>query len=181
MLIFRFVHLLAFIFLLPSCASNNPTFVALAPSINNESIIYIYRPASLSNAVISPMLKINGEDNIKISNNSYSYVQLAAGKHIFKLDLSKRYTGKTELELDVKPQTTYFLKLSTSLKFEKNKPYTRRFDIKPRHKDIALTEIKNIPYTDKNKTDTDKKSTPTTEKTVGSQFSIDKTRNPFAK
>ena len=96
MLNFRFLNLLSFIFLLPSCSSNNSTFVALSPSMENESIIYIYRPASLSNAVISPMLKINAEDITEISNNSYTYVQLAAGSNTFKLELSKRYIGKTE-------------------------------------------------------------------------------------
>lgn len=181
MMILRFVHLLPFIFLLSSCSYNKPTFVALTPSIEDESIVYIYRPSSLSNAVISPMLKINGEENIEISNNSYSYVQLAADKYIFKLDLSKRYIGNTEIELDIKPQRTYFLKISTSLKFEKNKPYTRRFDIKQHHKDIALTEIKNIPYVGENKNQTTKKSSSITEKTKESQFSIDKTRNPFSK
>ena len=181
MVILRLLHLLPFIFLLSSCSSNNSIFVALVPSIENQSIIYIYRPASFSNVVISPMLKINGDDNVEISNNSYSYVQLTAGKHIFKLDLSKRYIGNTEIALDIKPQKTYFLKISTSLEFEKNKPYTRRFDIKQRHKDIALAEIKNIPYTEKNKTDIGIKTTSTTDKTEDSQFSTDKTRNPFSK
>ena len=181
MLNFRLLNLLSFIFLLPSCSSNNSTFVALAPPIDNESIIYIYRPASLSNVVISPMLKINGEGIIEISNNSYSYFHLPAGSNTFKLELSQRYIGKKELQLDIKPQQTYFIKISTSLKFEKNKPYTRRFDITTSQKNIALEEIKDIPYAGKNKIVSATKSTFPTEKTEDSQFTIDKTRNPFSK
>jgi len=166
-----------------ACSVKKTTFTALQPSLEKGSLVYIYRPSSMSNAIVSPDLMIDGEKTFTLSNNSYTYKYLPAGKHIFKLDLSNRYIGKTDYELDVLTENTYFIKASTSLKFEKNKPYTRRFDLTLIPSSIAIKEISKIPRTKENQNTKNKKRVieKPPEGVEDDQFSINKTRNPFSK
>lgn len=180
----KFIILLpALSFLITACSVKNSTFIALKPSLKTGSLVYIYRPSSMSNAMVSPDLIIDGKKSFSISNNSYAYQYLPAGKHTFKLDLSSRFIGKTEYNLEVLAEQTYFLKTSTSLKFEKNKPYTRRFDLMLVPSNIALSEISEIPFIgDKETEKTQKQITDMAPEGVkDDQFSINKTRNPFSK
>ena len=172
---------LAFISLLiTGCSSNKPAFVSVKPLNHTESVVYIYRPNLLSNLIISPELTHNGVKKTSISNNTYTFMRLKPGKHTFKLNLTERYSGTHSLTINIKPEKIYFLKVSTSLKFEKNKAYGRVFSISQIHPDLALNEIQQLAFID-NKQHKSTKKQNAIKAPEDNQFSINKTRNPFAK
>jgi len=181
--IFSSIISVATFFFISGCSVRQTEFVVLKPAGESGSLVYIYRPQSFSNAIVSPDLIIDGKKATTLSNNSYTYRDLAAGNHTFKLNLSNRYSGNTDYKLETLPSKTYFLKVNTSLKFEKNKPYTRRFDIIQLPPDIALEEISEIPFAEDKINSQKEKDTNniTPEGVSDDQFSINKTRNPFSK
>jgi hypothetical protein len=78
--------------------------------------------------------------------------------------------------------------VSTSLKFEQNKPYSRSFNIERIDREIAVNEINKTSYI--GQVDDKGIDTKLEEKTISSesapqagkdQFSISKNRNPFQK
>ena len=162
-----------------------------------EAIVYVYRPASMSNVLVSPALKVNGKPVFEIKNDSYSYLRLAQGSHLFELDLTERYSGIKQLELDVASAHTYYLRISSQLSFQKNKPYIRRFDIslvsaETAQQEIDLKEIEHgeIEQGETNQTlPLEKKRSNAETATVKSdadlpaddEFSISKSRNPFSR
>jgi len=165
------------------CSSNKVTFVAVKPANHTESVVYIYRPSLLANLIITPELIHNGVKKMGISNNSYTFMRLPAGKHTFNLKLPERYSGTQSLTINTIPDKTYFLKVSTTLTFAKNKPYGRAFSISHIPSELALNEIQQLKLTDKSQNKTAKKLKPfnAPEGVEDDQFSINKTRNPFSK
>ena len=90
--------------------------------------------------------------------------------------MDKRYTGNHELVVNPGTQNPVYLRVSTSIKFEMDKPYSRRFNIEQVERNIALREIVKTKYFTKkvkNKEQGKIKSL--------SEFSTLKTRNPFSK
>lgn len=179
--------------LISACSTKTSNFKLTDTVSGKKSIVYIYRPASASNILISPELLINDEKKFEIKSNSYTFINLPPDEHTFKLDLTNRYIGNKEITLKTQAQQYYFLRVNTSLKFEQNKPYTRSFDIEEVSREIAVTEIKIIPSTvdnikqkelvtqenDKHMSTEAAESMPV--QTPDDQFSISKTRNPFSK
>jgi len=177
-----------FIGFLISCASTPPAFVEFESENKADAVMYIYRPASMSNILIDPEVLINNEKISVIKNDSYLIRVLPAGQYTVNLKLTERYTGKQSIDLKVGAAESVFLRINTSLKFEMNKPYSRSFSIERINKEIAVTEIQHTQNSAK------EKNTNINTKTEGAasdknkeenirkdQFSIHKTRNPFSK
>ena len=167
-----------------SCSKKPSNFVEAKPENKTDSVLYIYRPHSMSNIMISPDVLIDGEKKVEIKNKSYFYMLIPQAKHSVKLGLTERFTGVQQLELNVEQGETVYLRVNTSLKFEMNKPYSRSFSIESVDKEQALDEIKKTRYADK-KIETpeldqaSKAKSHDEEKKSG--FSTSKTNNPFSK
>ncbi len=162
-----------------SCIPKTSDFTEVKSEKDTEVVVYIYRPHSMSNIMVSPDLLVDNKKQTEIKNNSYSYILVPQGKHVIKLDLAGRYSGMQMLDLNIK-NTTY-VRVNTSLKFETGKPYSRSFSIEKIKKEIALPEIRKTTHNNgyikkiaKNKLKND-------EAVKKDQFSISKTRNPFGK
>lgn len=174
-----------FIFLfLVGCASQAVVFEAVQPSADKGSVIYMYRVSSLANSMISPKLLLNEQAVFELKNDSYQYSHVASGKYVFRLDLSEKYKGNKKITLNVLPNQTYFIRATSTLGFEMNKPYTRSFDLQLVEPSVALHELANIAVERKSLSSFKKDETQAdsvSEKPEDTQFSIEKTRNPFYK
>ncbi len=169
--------------LLSGCSHQSTKFVPAAPD-NDLSDVYLYRPNSLSNVVISPVVLVNGNKTEGIKNNTYIQYQLVPGKHSFELEVGERFDGNKQISVNLQPGQVYFLRVDTELKFKKNDLYYRRFDILKVENSIALTEIVNCRNVNKDKTETVvTEGTKQQEKTKSGEevYSISKSRNPFGK
>ena len=176
------------LFLIVSCSAKNTSFLEVEPDLNADSVIYIYRPDSMSNIMVNPTVLIDGEKQQEIKNNSHFYVMLSPGKHEVKLQLAERYAGVKKKSLEFLPGQVSYLRVTASLKFEQNKPYSRTFNIERVDREIAINEINKTGYI--GQVDDKKVAKKTEEKTISSeseqevskdQFSISKTRDPFSK
>ncbi|RDH84983.1 MAG: hypothetical protein DIZ80_05835 [endosymbiont of Galathealinum brachiosum] len=167
-----------------SCTKKTANFVEFSPVKESESVLYIYRPYSMSNIVITPDVLIDGKKQAEIENNKYIYLNLPQGEHNIELDLTERYAGQQSLILNIEEGKVIYLRVNTSMKFQMNKPYDRSFSIEEINKETARLEIQDTVYAGKkskkkkeNKVGDSEKQ----EEVKEDQFSIDKTRNPFGK
>ena len=166
--------------------------LAQLPALTEAAIVYVYRPASLSNVLLSPPLKVDGEPVFDVKNDSFSQLKLAQGRHLFELALAERYSGTRQLQLDLESGQIYYLRISTQLTFQKNKPYIRRFDINLVSAETAQAELGPLKI-DQKKTNQNRlldNKQAKTEAEAGKsdadlpeedEFSISKTRNPFSR
>ena len=195
-----YVFILLLIFVLSGCAVKSSNFSVIKPVSGKGAVVYIYRPNSMSNILISPDVLVDGDKKFKIKSSEYMAVYLPAGKHRFSLDLSGRYEGKHLIDLTLADAEIYFLRIDATMKFQMNEQYKRRFDILNVSNDIALTEISACRNSVKKKTtntkvvqtaieaspDLDSMETGTEGVSIladdpASMFSISKTKNPFSK
>ncbi len=168
--------------LISACSSHRSTFTLQQPEVDNSSVIYIYRPASLSNIAVSPQIELDGKKQFTLSNGQHQFIQLPEGKYQFDLALDERYTGNQSLMLKVESQQHYFLRVTTQVKFEKNRPYTRRFDIQRVDNSIALNEIRQTRYGGETQVAAQSRNSGDAQpQPKEDSFSISKTRNPFSK
>jgi len=179
---------LLLLFLIVSCSAKNTSFIEAEPELDTGSVVYVYRPDSMSNIMVNPEVLIDGKKQQVIKNNSHFYVMIAEGKYEVKLQLAERYEGVQKLDLNFFPGQVIYIRVNTSLKFEKNKPYSRSFDIEVVDREIAINEINKTGYI--GQVDDKEVAQKSEEKTISSeaeqevskdQFSISKTRNPFSK
>jgi len=171
-----------------ACTSNKTSFVEVTPSSESEATLYIYRPYSMSNIMISPEIIIDGKKVTDIKNSSHHYFILPQGKHTVELEIDERYSGVQQIDVSLQQAKTVYLRVNTSLKFEKNKPYSRSFSLEVINKETALTEIQATQYADKKKgvnkeaiTDEEEASSEFENVETKDKFTIHKTRNPFSK
>lgn len=181
---FKLITIIITIISAISCTKKTPNFVEASSVKESESVLYIYRPYSMSNIVITPDVLIDGKKQAEIENNKYLYLVVPQGEHTIELDLAKRYTGQQSLMLNIEKGKTIYLRVNTSMKFQMNKPYDRSFSIEEIEKEAALLEIQGTVYAGKDiKTKSEKRlvDSEKQEEVKENQFSISKTRNPFAK
>lgn len=192
---------LPFIWSVSSCASSPTNFSVSKPGIGKGAVVYIYRPDSLSNILISPMVIIDGDKKINITNNSYMDFRLSAGSYQFRIEVSERYEGKHNIDLALNDGEIYFLRVDSKIKFKMNELYGRRFDISHVPNKQALSEIgecQNLAEKQTRKTvyvskeaekdsdgimpeEVDQKPGSILIDDPASRFSILKTRDPFSK
>ena len=171
-----------------ACSTKKSNFVEVKASSESESVLYIYRPYSMSNIMITPEIMIDGEKVTDIKNSTHHYFFLPQGKHTVELEIDERYSGVQKIDVNLQHAKTEYLRVNTSLKFEKNKPYTRSFSFEMVEKETALAEIQATQYADKKKGVN--KEAMINEKEASSEFenvetkdkfTIHKTRDPFSK
>lgn len=128
--------------------------------------------------MISPKVTIDENEKFKISSGDYRYVYLPAGVHTVGLNPADEYFTDAAISLNVKTGENYFLRVSTSLKFETEKMNTRKFWIDVVAEKQALAEIRTTTYSGPQ---LEHKPAGQTEKPEDNQgFSVDKTQDPFA-
>jgi Protein of unknown function (DUF2846) len=190
---------------LVGCSHKPVNFSITEPVSGEGAIVYIYRPDSMSNIVISPDVLIEGKKRFEIKNNAYMSINLPPGQYNFSLNLANRYEGQHSINLNLIDKGIYFLRIDTKMKFQMNNLYKRRFDVLSISKDRALSEIAECRNL--NKKNARKKSVvlpailekqrmedrpieapQVKEEDVSiltddpdSEFSISKTKNPFSK
>ncbi len=176
--------LLVHVLLLTACSTttNTETFTPLSTN-DGQAAVYVYRPSATANAIYSPDLYINDELKLAVKNGKNSRITLAAGEYRFKLDAENNSSNLTNLTLTLNPDTTHYIRVTTSLKIKSStsyEPYQRKFNMELVDEKPALTEISECC------TEKDKKILSTTEesppdkKITEDGFSVDKTQNPFS-
>ncbi len=167
---------LSVILLVTACSNKASTFVPAPQDADKGSTVYIYRPSSSTNFMMSPKVVIDDNEKFKIGSGDYRYVYLRAGKHLLGLNPTDQYITDAALELTVETDKSYYLRVNTSLKFEPDTMNTRRFWIEQVTEVQALKEIGDTEY-----------SGPMQQTIAGQDedadteegFSVDKTRDPF--
>lgn len=133
--------LLASLLLITGCAEAPAQFDIRQTRSDNAAVVLIYRPDAMANIMISPEVLVDGKPVFVIHNNQYHALQLAAGAHRIRLDLTERYQGEHEITLDTRIGQSYFLRIDTAMQFQQNRPYDRSFDIQSVAEAEALPQI----------------------------------------
>jgi len=173
-------HRFGFLFaalLITACSNKEATFVAAPQDVDKGSVVYIYRPSSATNFMMSPKVVVDDHQRFGISSGDYRYVHLTEGDHIIGLNPTDQYMTDAAVALTVEANKSYYLRVSTSLKFEPDKMNTRKFWIEEVTDDQALDEIAETEY-----------SGPVGQAAAGQSdepaankgFTIDKTQDPFS-
>jgi len=168
--------------LLVSCASPVPTMTLVKP-VESESIVYVYRPRVLANSMVSPELIVNDEKISEIDNGSFQIFHLPAKSHVFSLNVDERYLGDKTIKLNTKSNQLYFLKLISSLKFQKNKPYIRHLYLKQVSEPDAYAELLQLVENElpESRPQVEGEAQESEAAASEASFSILKTNNPFQK
>ena len=162
--------------LMTACSSKPSTFVAAPQAADRDAVVYIYRPSSSSNFMLSPAVVIDGDEKFKIGNGDYRYVYLPAGEHTVGLNPTGQYTTDSAMTLRVEAGNSYYLRVNTLLKFEKETMNTRKFWIDTVAEEEAQMQIANTGYAGPQQQTTEQARA-----ADGSEgFSVDKTQDPFA-
>ncbi len=164
-----------------SCATDIKSFVEVTSTPAHKSVFYFYRPNSSSNILIAPDIIINNEKVRDIRNDRYFYILTSPGEYNIQLGLADRYFGNHEKIVSIKPDEIIYFRISTELKFQKNKPYRRSFDIQRVTPKIAKSEIIDTTFSKLQvsvKAKNRGESAPLKIEKKG--FSTSKSRNPFA-
>lgn len=151
------------------------------PADNDMTVVYIYRPAVMSNAIYSPELFVNGEYRLSIKNGKSSRITLTPGEYTFELEPDKNYSGSTQLALTLTAAQTYYLRLDTSLKIisaTTYSPYQRVYNLLTIDETTAIDQIEQCCLAKHSPAPL--ASPPEEEKPALDGFSVDKTQNPFS-
>ena len=170
------------IFLVACSASHETKTFTPHNAANDNAIVYLYRPAVMSNAIYSPDLFINKEYKLSIKNGHKTMMILAPGQTLFEIGPDKNYSGQTELPLVLEAGNLYFIRVDTSLKIRSTtsyEPYQRSFDLKSIDEKSAISQIEQCCLLHKANSDEDV-SIPEKENSSDDGFSVDKTQNPFS-
>lgn len=127
--------------LLSGCAHHDATFSPAAAADDGRALVYIYRPAQISNVMLSPTVVIDGEAVFDTQTGAYVVLSIAAGTHRFILDSEQHLAGNDELLMQLGSGRVSYLRIDSALQFETGKPYTRSFGIVRVDAPTALDEI----------------------------------------
>ncbi len=163
--------------LFAACSNNSKGFVAAPQDVDKGSVVYVYRPSSSSNFMYSPKVAVDDNEKFSIGSGDYRYMYLPEGKHTVVINPTGQYETKSPVEIQVEPGKSYYLRVSTSLKFEKEQMNTRLFWIEQVAEQEALTEIAKTDYAGP-KSAAAEKGASKAEEPDG--FSVGKTQDPFA-
>ena len=175
-LVSRFIFLSA-VLLVTACSNQTSTFVPAPQDADKGSIVYLYRPSSTSNFMMSPEVVIDDVERFSIGNGDYRYLYLKSGRHTVGLNPTDQYLTDAALELSVEADNSYYLRVNTLLKFEPDTMNTRKFWIEEVTEKQALKEIADTGYSGPMQQSRDGQ---TEDAGTRQGFSIDKTRDPFA-
>jgi hypothetical protein len=161
-----------------ACSSKQATFVAAPQDINKGAVVYIYRPSSSTNFMMSPTVVIDDNEKFKIGSGDYRYVYLQGGNHTVGLNPADQYSTDVPVTINVEADKSYYLRVNTSLKFQPEQMNTRKFWIDVVAETEALTEIADTEYSGPEREQAADMRTGDSETDDG--FSVDKTQDPFA-
>ena len=170
--------LLSAAILVAACSNRASTFVAAPEAGGDDAVVYLYRPAASANFMMSPRVVIDEQAQFAIANGDYRYVYLDRGDHVVSLSATDRYQAGAPLALSVEAGKSYYLRVSTSLKFEPEKMNTRRFWLDVVDGKQALIEIANTDYAGPPHQQASSGEPGEPEHTP--EFSVDRTQDPFA-
>jgi hypothetical protein len=158
------------------------SFTPEAPKAGQASV-YIYRPLSMSNALYSPDLYINGEFRLSVKTDHSTRLTLPPGNTTLELSPDEHYTGQTRIELELEAGQTYFIRVSSGLKINDApagdyQPYDRSFNLTRTDEKLARSQIAECCASDK--TTIIDKLEEVTDQHDSDTFSVDKTQNPFS-
>ena len=176
----KLLHKFIFIFVMLSisaCSNKTSTFVAAPQDSDKGSVVYIYRPSSSTNFMMSPKVVIDGVETFGIGSGDYRYVYLQSGDHTVGLDPTDQYSTDAPVTLNVEDDRSYYLRVKTSLKFETEKMNTRRFWIDMVDEKEALSEIGDTDYAGPKQQSA---AAGVDQQHESEAFSVDKTQDPFA-
>ena len=176
----RLLHGVIFLLVLltaSACSNRASTFVAAPQDPDKGSVVYIYRPSSTMNFMMSPSVVIDGNEKFRIGSGDYRYVYLQAGDHTIGLEPTDQYFTDPAKTLSVESGKRYYLRVSTMLKFETDKMNTRRFWMDIVEDTEAIKEIADTGYAGPKSRSADLE---TKQEQGGDHFSVDKTQDPFA-
>jgi len=163
-----------------TACSNTKTSAVFTPehSSDTETIVYIYRPGKMANAMYSPDLYINNEYRAPIKNGSYYHFTLTPGQYSFRLEGKDKISGNRLDKKILLADTVYYYRVNSTLMLNASssyQPYQRGFTLLPVETISAENQIAECCL---NKD----LSTMVKENSSGSNssFSVDKTQNPFS-
>ena len=177
------ITLPTYLLCLSACSTTNTaqTFTP-ADAKADQSVVYIYRPTEMSNALYSPGLKVDADFKLYLKNGVNSRLSLSPGDHIFEFQDEKKYTDLSPLSLNLKSGTISYIRVNTTLKVNNTvgyEPYTRSFKLTRVDDKFAIKEISDCCLTNDNQAT--KKDEPLSSDSESSDgFSVDKTQNPFS-
>jgi hypothetical protein len=170
-------------FALAACSSTGGTSTFIPQTAEpTQSTIYFYRPNTMSNAMYSPELYVNGEFKLSIKNGQVSRLALPAGETTIEIAPDEHYSSVNKLALNMQAGAIYFVRVDTTLTIENAtayEPYFRSFSLASIADEIAISEITECCSGKSRKKDESPEHSSTTIKTDDS-FSVDKTQNPFS-
>ncbi len=149
-------------------------------AVKNGSVVYVYRPAKVANAMLVPDLSIAGVEKIAMGNGTCRKVYLSPGLYAVRLHEIKGNTDAVERELKMVKDRASYLRVDASMKFEVGQtyqPYQRKFELKDVPPKQALSEMsacEELKAVGKQKSESE------SIKGDDAVFSIDKTQNPFS-
>ena len=165
------------VLLVTACSNKASTFVPAPQDADKGSTVYIYRPSSTTNFMMSPKVVIDGNEKFKIGSGDYRYVYLQGGRHTVGLNPTDQYITDAALELNIEAGKSYYLRVKTLLKFEPDTMNTRKFWIEQVTEKQALEEIGDTEYAGPIQQSI---VGPAEDAGAGEGFSVDKTQDPFA-
>lgn len=152
--------------------------MAAPADADKGSIIYVYRPSSSTNFMMSPTVVIDGNEKFNIASGDYRYVYLGSGHHTIGLNSTDQYLTDAAVTINVEAGKSYYLRVNTSLKFEPEQMNTRKFWIDAVAEKDALPEIARTGYAGPRPEQIIE--TQAGDEATGDGFSVDKTQDPFA-
>lgn len=171
-----FVFLTA-VLLVTACSNKSSTFAPAPRDAGKGSAVYIYRPSSTTNFMMSPKVVIDGNEKFSIGSGDYRYVYLQGGRHTVGLTPTDQYLTEAAIDLVVEADKSCYLRVKTSLQFEPDSMNTRRFWLEQVAEKQAIAEIADTGYAGPLQTPV---AEPAEDTGSGQGFSVDKTRDPFA-
>lgn len=168
---------------LSACSTTNhlSNFTPTAAK-TDQAVVYIYRPAEMSNALYSPALNVDGDFKLYIKNGVSTRLSLTPGNHTFEFQKEKIYSDLAPLTLQLKAGTISYIRVATSLKVTNTasyEPYVRSFNLSQVDEPLALKQIADCCVTNDNKS-TNNGELRESDSDSGDGFSVDKTQNPFS-
>jgi hypothetical protein len=137
----RIFHALLVLMFFSGCAHHVSTFSPSEIADDGRALLYIYRPAQFSNAMLSPSVVIDGEAVFDTQSGTYATLYIPAGTHRFVLESEQPVAGNDEVELQLESGRVSYLRVDTALQFETGRPYTRSFSIVHVDEPTAMSEI----------------------------------------
>lgn len=146
-----------------------------------ETIVYIYRPSTMANVMYSPDLYINDEYRVSIKSGANHHFTLEPGVYSFKLERDDKIFGNSLNPETLHAGSVYYYRIDTTLKItdsSRYQPYQREFTLSAVDELLARQQIAECCL--KKEVNADKSDEINKIKT-DSEFSVDKTQNPFSR